>query len=249
MGMVRFNAVILAGQREGEQDKVAQAAGVSCKALAPVNGKPMLSHVIDTLQNSALIKDIHVIGPKETAMDNVTLHDPEQSPCLSLLRVFSRIEKPFIVTTADHVLLDKDMIDMFLGGFDDKADLSVGMVPLSIVQQKYPGARRTGLKFRGGACKACNLFGLHSDKARLVLEYWKNLEAKRKSPLSLAASLGPYNVLKYLLGFLTLEEAFQKTGRLTGAVIRPVMLSDADAAIDVDSVDDYEFVKDILGSR
>jgi hypothetical protein len=52
-----FNALILAGNRR-EGDSVASLAGVSHKALAPINGIPMLLRLYRTLRASQGVQDI-----------------------------------------------------------------------------------------------------------------------------------------------------------------------------------------------
>ena len=44
-----FTVVILAAQRAGVVNAVAQDAGVSHKCLAPIAGKPLIVHVIEAL--------------------------------------------------------------------------------------------------------------------------------------------------------------------------------------------------------
>lgn len=252
MAAGRFDAVILAGQRAGERDEVAKAAGVACKALAPVgkNDKPMIEHVIGALRESGAVNDIHVIGRLAIGYDDIHHHDPAESPGQSVLEVFDRVRKPFLLTTADHALLTGDMVLRFVAGLDvQKYDAAAAMIPLSHVKEKYPQTERTSLNFADGGYKACNLFCFNSDKARNLLTFWRKIEDRRKQPLRLAFSLGPLTLCQYALGGLSLHQAFKRLGARTSTSLQAVMLDNPDAAIDVDSAADYEFVKEILASR
>ena len=44
-----FTAIILAGDRTSG-DPLAEAAGVACKSLVPVGGRPMVLRVLDSLE-------------------------------------------------------------------------------------------------------------------------------------------------------------------------------------------------------
>ena len=57
-----FSAVVLAADRT-VPDPVAQAAGVSCKALAPVGGTPMVIRVLDALAAARTVGACVLCGP------------------------------------------------------------------------------------------------------------------------------------------------------------------------------------------
>ncbi|MFD1693067.1 hypothetical protein ACFSHR_20630 [Azotobacter chroococcum] len=58
----RCAALVLAADRHAD-DAVASAAGVACKALAPVGGVPMVHRVIQSLRTSRLVGRISLVGP------------------------------------------------------------------------------------------------------------------------------------------------------------------------------------------
>ena len=57
-----FSAVVLAADRT-VPDPVARAAGVGCKALAPVGGIPMVIRVLDALAAARLVGACVLCGP------------------------------------------------------------------------------------------------------------------------------------------------------------------------------------------
>jgi NDP-sugar pyrophosphorylase family protein len=63
-----FTAVVLAGDRSSG-DPVAEAAGVSCKALTPVGGRPMVLRVLDALEAAQGIGPVILCGPHRSAID------------------------------------------------------------------------------------------------------------------------------------------------------------------------------------
>ena len=58
----KIAVLLLAGSRSGS-DEVARVAGVSCKALAPLAGIPMIVRVLDALQASGRIASYVLCGP------------------------------------------------------------------------------------------------------------------------------------------------------------------------------------------
>jgi hypothetical protein len=75
------------------------------------------------------------------------------------------------------------------------------------------------------------------------------MEAHRKRPLRLIWQIGPWALIKVLLGAMNAEQAFAYLSQKAGATIRPVELPIAEAAVDVDKPADLELVERIFASR
>ena len=260
-----LKALILAGTRAGQDDAVAQVAGVSCKAFAPIDGIPMIEHVIQILRKST-IDDITISLPNDLPIEKEATHlnkliqdkkikliTPEKSPVRSILRFVNASEddNTFLITTADHALLSRDMIDDFINQYNsDNFDTAVAMLPLNILTAKYPSLNRTRLKFKDGNFKGCNLFLFKNKQtAERILNFWKTIETQRKKPWKMVRALGPFLLLRYLTGRLSLDDALTALGRKTDLRLQAVMLSQAEAAIDVDTPDDLEFAQSIVARR
>ena len=63
-----FSAIILAADR-GPDDPVTQAAGVSCKALTPVGGIPMVLRVLNALEESLAVGPRLLCGPPRPLLE------------------------------------------------------------------------------------------------------------------------------------------------------------------------------------
>ena len=79
----KFTAVVLAADR-GPDDPVARAAGVRCKSLTPVGGKPMVFRVLDALTASRMVNTYILCGPPKGIMD--------QEPDLGTLIASGRVK-------------------------------------------------------------------------------------------------------------------------------------------------------------
>ncbi|WP_130904848.1 MULTISPECIES: nucleotidyltransferase family protein [unclassified Pseudomonas] len=254
----QFTALVLAADR-GSADPVAAMAGTSCKALVPVAGIPMVCRVVGALQDSEWIDRIVLVGPAQNLLAQdasmtqlldsagVGWLEPANSPSVSAAQALALqpADRPVLVTTADHALLCREMVDYFLqhaasGGHD----FVVAVTPLDTVLARFPGTRRTGIRLRGGPYCGSNLFAFMTEDARRLASFWQRVEQDRKNPRRvIAGALGFTGVLRYLMGRLTLEQALQQLSSKLGVSIGAVIMPFAEAAIDVDSPLDYQMVE------
>ena len=263
---MKLSALVLAGTRDSEYDEVAQAAGVSCKAFAHIDNTPMIERVINTLTGNSSIHNIIVSLPKnisiETESPNLNKKienkeigriDSDISPVRSILKFIksSKNDETLLVTTADHALLSANILDNFITQYDSKKyDAAVAVLPLDILVKKYPLLNRTRLNFSDGAFKGCNLFLFKNEQsAEIILKFWQKIEMHRKRPLKMIWALGPFLLLRYAIGQLSLQNALAALGQKTGLKLQAIMLTQPEAAIDVDSRTDLDFVRSIATSQ
>ncbi|MEZ5814247.1 MAG: NTP transferase domain-containing protein [Alphaproteobacteria bacterium] len=246
-----LTALILAGTRHGQNDPVAKTAGVPYKALAEINGTPMIRRVITALKESGNIDKITVSTPDDLPLNkDIQRISCAKSPARSVLNFLDTIDEntPFLLTTADHALLSPAIIKSFLNKYDtNRFDIGAAMLPLDILTQKYPAMRRTRLKFKDGSYKACNLFIFRNKAAaQNILQFWLNIEAQRKNPWKMIRALGPAPLLRYLTEQLSLQDALSHLGRKTQTTPQAIMLDIPEAAIDIDNPADLEFVRNLI---
>ncbi len=258
-----WTALVLAGRRGGAADRLAGATGVRHRALVPVCGVPMLLRVVRSLRASPSVGCLRVSleDPEDLAAEPELArlhaqgalqgHRSSDSPSRSVLDVLERGEDPrLLVTTADHPLLEPRVVEHFLAAAEHSgADVCVGAVPGPVVRGHYPEARRTFLRARDGDWCGANLFALRAPAALGAARLWSELETQRKRPWRLVSRFGLGTLLRYALGRLDLETAFQRVSARSGARVRPVLLPFAEAALDVDEPADLELVSRILRSR
>ncbi len=255
-----FNTIVLAADR-GVSDPVAKATGSPCKALASVHGQPMLERVIQSLQQSHHIESIVVVGPSQDIVENnpilTTILNQENitwipngpTPCTSAQLAFEELpdSKPVLITTADHALLNPEIIDFFCQqSIQQQADAVVGLATADTVINKYPDVGRTQWRFKDNRYCSCNLFAITSQQGQHLIEFWKQVENDRKKPHRIISKLGWVTVLRFLTRQISLDQALQQLSDRLSISIRPVLLPFAEAAIDVDSERDLRLVERIL---
>ena len=153
-----------------------------------------------------------------------------------------------LVTTADHALLDPEMVEDFCAKAAD-ADVAIGMVERRALIARLPQTERTWIKFRGGAYSGANLFAFGIAKAADAVAMWRSVEQDRKKGWRMVAALGPALLLGAVLRLRTLDQTLAAVGRRLGLAIRKVELANPLAAVDVDKEADHALVTAILEGR
>ena len=258
-----FSAIVLAADR-GPDDPVAKAAGVACKSLTPIGGIPMVLRVVNTLNASREIDGINLCGPPQSVVNQtatlldliasgkVKWHANQATPSTSAYHVLQRLpdDVPVLLTTADHALLDSRIVDHFCSAARDTGcDVVAGIARHEAVTKAYPQTRRTAMQLADGAYCGCNLFAFLTPRARRAADFWRQVETQRKRPLRVIRILGWIAVFRYLIGRLSLHEALGRISRRLGFKAGAVIMPFAEAAVDVDSVRDWEMVEQIVAEK
>lgn len=259
----KFAAIVLAGDR-GPEDPVAGAAGVCCKALVPVGGRPMVLRVLHALAKASSIDVRLVCGSSSRlrgrdpeldgliASGKVRWVENESSPSLSTQAAFKVLpqNQPVLVTTADHALLTPQMVDGFcIEAMASGCDVTAGLAHADLVASAFPGSRRTVTRLRDGGYCGCNLFAFLTPRGRNAAAFWRRVEEQRKHPLKIVKALGFGAILRYLLGRLTLQEGLARLSTLMDARAGVVWMPEPEAAVDVDKVEDWVLAEEVLVHR
>jgi CTP:molybdopterin cytidylyltransferase MocA len=85
-----------------------------------------------------------------------------------------------------------------------------------------------------------------SDRAA---QFWRRIEQERKKPLRMMQILGWWTIVRYLLGRITLDNGLEKLSHKMQIGVRAVQLPFPQAAIDVDTEDDWHFVQSLAQSK
>jgi CTP:molybdopterin cytidylyltransferase MocA len=258
-----FEAIVLAADRTAS-DPVALAAGAPCKALAPVDGRPMLLRVLDALSAAQEVGNCTLCGPaaehcegvpelrQKIAAGALRWLPHQATPSTSALAALQRLpaEAPVLLTTADHALLSPSVVDYFCRqARASGCDVVAGLAPHALVVDRFPGMRRTRTRFSDGPYCGCNLYAFLSAESRVAAEVWRRVEHQRKRPLKMIGELGWRTALRYVMGLLSLPDALRRISRRMGIRAGAVILPFPEAAVDVDSVEDWRFAQAIASRR
>ena len=251
-----WTAVVLAGSRPG-RDAFAEQFGTDLKPLIPIAGEPMVARPVRALLEAKNIKKILVLSqapdriaavlPKRRALEvresKGTIAETIEQLILDRAAAF-----PMLVTTADHALLDAQMIAEFTAAADG-ADLAIGVVERASLVERLPQTNRTWLAFRGGSYSGANLFAFGSIKALAAIEQWRAVEQDRKKGWRVLAALGPSLLLGAALRLRTIDQSVAAMAGKLGMTARVVVLSNPLACVDVDKPVDHAIVEAILAGK
>ena len=256
----QFTAVIMAGSRAGI-DPVAQASGKTHKCLVDVAGVPMLMRVLASLESCPHVGRIILCVEasfinipeidKRIADRELERLDAAGSPAASALRACEVLSDalPLLIVTADHPLLNNEILDHFCSHGLTCGDIGAGIARADMVLERYPASTRTLLRFADGARCGCNLFSINTPAARAAIVFWTQLEQERKRPWRLIRMLGVGALFRYLSGRLTLADALATLSRKLQIEAGAIEMPFAEAAIDVDKLSDLALVESILRDR
>jgi GTP:adenosylcobinamide-phosphate guanylyltransferase len=246
---------VLAGSRPG-RDAFAESFGSDLKALIPVGGEPMVRRPVRALLASEDIGDVIVLSQAPELIADAVPEDARVQLRKSGATIAStmlelcfdkRTQWPLLVTTADHVLLNPDTVAEFCAYAE--GDIAIGVVEQATLLKRFPGAKRTWIKFRGGAYTGANLFALRTPKAAAAIELWRSVEAERKKGWRVVSILGPFVLLGTLLRLLSIDQGLRHVGRKVGLEVTAVRLSDPLAGVDVDKAEDHQLAEALLAGR
>ena len=258
-----FTAIIMAADRNPD-DPVARAAGVTCKALTPVGGTPMVLRVLNALEQSPEVGPRLLCGPPRALLEQtealksgVDADDygwmaSRESPSISAAAAMEQIpaSQPVLLTTADHALLTSRILDDFCAqARNADFDLMIALAPHELVAMAYPAVKRTRLRFSDRDYCSCNLFAFMTPRSRGIAGFWRKVESQRKRPWRVIGILGWWPVFKYLFGRLSLHEALARISTRLEIRIGVAILPYPEAAVDVDSENDWQLVQQIVAER
>jgi len=258
-----FSAIILAADRESN-NPVAEAAKVSCKALTPVSGRPMVLRVLDALEKAQEVDARILVGPAMTSIaENRELNElvssrqvgwvaPQNNPSLSAFTALQSLPEDvsILVTTADHALLTTAMVDHFCtAARNSGCDVVAGVARYDLIVEAFPDTLRTVTKLKDGGFCGCNMFAFLTPQARSAANFWRKVESERKKPLRVVKVIGWSAVFRYLCGQLTLDYALAQLSKRMNLKVGVIEMPFAEAAVDVDKVADWHLVESILAKR
>ena len=158
------------------------------------------------------------------------------------------LDGPFIVTTADNVLLTagavRRVVDRLRAGDDAVGALSRKEDVLSA----HPQGQRRFYRFTDGFYSNCNLYGMSRAGLRLAETYRQGGQFA-KNPLRILRAIGLINLIILRYGLLPLDRAMNRLGRRFGVRASAVVLEDGAHAIDVDNARTYDIAALLLEKR
>lgn len=256
------SAIILAGRRPGKVEALSDLHGVSDKCLVPLHGRALIEHVAETLSISPLIgkivvsindpsiiADLPVCGAliREGRMAAIPA---KGNLADSVLDAAALTQTPVLVTTADNALLTHDGIRRMIEGTAAAgADAAAAFARKDDILAAHPDGQRRFYEFSDGGYSNCNCYWIGNPKALKAAEIFRSGGQFAKNPMRVASAFGILNLIRFRLGFGTLEAALSRISKRMGLCITPVVMTDGSLAIDVDNERTYRVVDELMARR
>lgn len=255
-------AIVLAGQRRGAVNPLAERAGVSHKCLVPIAGRPLIAHVLDTLTSVPALAEIRIsVEPEaERELGPIVASFEDRGVAIRLVPSAARLADslvaatldsagPFIVTTADNVLLNPAAVAQVREALQS-ADAVAAMARKANVLAAHPDGQRGFYRFRDDDYANCNIYALADRKAiDAGAQVFRGGGQFMKSLWRMIAAFGLHNIVLLRLGAYTREAAMRRLSRRLGLVVRAVEFTDGALAVDVDNERTYRVCDELLAKR
>jgi GTP:adenosylcobinamide-phosphate guanylyltransferase len=255
-----LHVIVLAAQRRGTVNPLAERFGVSHKCLIPLQGRPLITHILETLRLHPRVASIAISVEPEAfaAVGDALKRLPQGVPieCVpaadnladSVIAAAEGHDRPLVVTTADHALLDARSIDAVGHALKSHA-AAIAMAPREAVLSAHPEGQRRFYQFRDGGYSNCNLYGLAGSDALEAAEVFRGGGQFAKSAARIVSAFGLVNLLLLRFRLVSLLDGTARISRRIGLSIAPVVLDDGSQAIDVDNDCTYGVVEELLEAR
>lgn len=256
--MSGFRVIVLAAQRPGVVDPLAQRFGVSHKCLVPLAGEPLIAHVLRTVAAHPGVGSVAVSVERDafaavaatfpqggapvhcaTAADNLTD---------SVFAAAAGHDGPIVITTADNALLQPASLSAMIAALDTH-DVAIAMATRGAVLAAHPDGQRRFYRFRDDEYSNCNLYGMARPQALHAAEIFRGGGQFAKKARRIVDAFGLINLMLLRLRVVTLPQGLKRISRRIGLDIAPVILADGSQSIDVDNDRTYGVVSELLARR
>lgn len=227
---------------------------VSAKPLLKINGRELISFVLQKLVEFDRIRRIIVVGdPAELAF----LKDfypieivAEKGDIMEKLIAgisFLQPQKPVFVCSSDIPFITvQAMEDFLLKCQPETEDIYYPVVAKEIIEKCFSESKRTYIKTMDGIFSGGNIFLINSDKAVQFASLGRKFLSARKNPLKIAFLLGGNIVWRFIVGRITLNYVEEYVSRRFGFNGKIIVSPYPEIACDIDKEADIALARRLL---
>ncbi|HHW57605.1 MAG TPA: NTP transferase domain-containing protein [Clostridia bacterium] len=242
-----MNAIILAGSTK--EDRLPD------KAFIEINGKYMISYVIEALKGCDKIEKIAAVGDsgklkKIEGIDIVIEQaDNIMNNVLKGVQPFKG-DKRVLILTCDIPMLTKEAVCDFIEKAEASgADLCYPIVRKEDNLKKFPEAKRTYAKVKEGIFTGGNIFYVNPAIIDRLIKDAKQFITYRKKPWKLGKLLGGKILFLFLIGRLSISHIEEKAGELFGIKGKAIISEYPEIGNDVDKKEDVIMATKYLSQK
>ena len=264
MSQVIPTILILAGKRDGRLDPLAEAHGVSHKAVVPIRGKPLIQWVLEAAEQA---------WPDAPIL--VSIHDPaviDGLPIVQRLTEAGRLRIveagpgivdsvhmaagtgnehfPLIITTGDNVLATAESLrELHEAGLASGADAAAALTTREAIFAAHPEGQRRFYEFSDVAISNCNAYWLAGRKGLAAAEAFRGGGQFSKRKGAIVKAFGLINLIRFRFRLATLDGTMRAISRRFGVKVIAHLYADGAYAVDVDNERTYKIAETLLAAR
>ncbi len=235
-----------------------RAGNVKNKALLPLNGRPMITYVIEALNESKYVRSITIAGLNKNEIEikvdkPITFIEGGKTSFNTLDKAidhFNNMENPpeyLLSISSDIPCVTGEMIDKIISSIDftQNVELYYNVVWYNSVAKLYPEVKKVPFKLKEGKL----VFGdIHVFRANVLKKGDRrarvNLIMQNRKKFSTVIKLFSFKYfIKYIFKRLTLREAALRTSEIFDVNLAFILVNFPETCIDLDYKRDYEHFK------
>ena len=249
-----YDAIILAG---GTCPWLKKLSGTEYRAVAMLDGQPLVSYIIDALLACDAIDKITISGTKKelaalnlpSGVKIVEASGTMLDNTLAAIKA-TGATRPVLFVTDDVPLLTAQAVTDFLQKIKNQdADVFYPIISKSACLRDFPSGKRTYVTFKDGIFTGGNILLVNPEIVANCKEVAEQVFAKRKYPWKLCSWLGWSFVLKFLLHRLEVKDVEARASQLLGFRGKAVITEFAEIGMDVDKEADWHLIETCLCSE
>lgn len=251
-------AVILAGGKIGPENQLWIESNGLPKSMISVGGKPMIQWVLDAVNKANSVEYIIITGLDDISSlksEKPVAHIPDQGGIFENLASASALilkEVPgteyFLSISADIPLITDEIIEAVIAenqkpGFD----VIYNIVEQNVMEAAFPGVKRTYMRFRDGRFCGADMHLMNTKAIQKLMSL--GFVQFRKRPFKLISIVGFGSIFRMIFFPPTLANAGRVVNRRCGISGYPVIGTHPEIAMDVDTLQHLEIVREKLLER
>jgi len=255
---VKIDAIVLAGGKT--EESLRGHSDCKSKGFIKINNRPMVEYVLEAIRETGrfgkivLAADLSMI-PEHTAAMADMLASSGASIVESLKNGISAL-KPLpdfvLVLPCDMPLVTPEAITNFIDqSLELPADMTYAYLSKENSEASYPDVKHTYVRILEGTFCGTGFFLMKPEIAGNLESLFSRFINNRKSPIGLAGILGFNVIIKFLLGFLSVEDVEKRVTKLMGGKVRVkgVRTRYAEAGFNVDAPNELKIARQIMENR
>ena len=246
------SAVVLAG---GSVKPELQARfGIPSKGMIPLLGRIAVDFVVDAARACPRIGKVALAGPEayrdSPVIDRVDAFVPDAgripANLLNAMVALGEQEGQGLMVAGDSPLLTGEALEGFLSQVPEDADLCYPVVSKQGIMAAFPDREWTFLRLREARVVCTNVLYFRAPLLKSFEALADRVEVARRKPWKLAALFGPWLVVKFVTGRLSIADVENRLSKILGASCCGMLSDDALLAMDLDDLRDLPMVEGFL---